>query len=340
MSDRKQRLRKHSYSLMVGTLLALVLSWGIAQLYSWFPLEPNPEARAFKIVVWAIIFHLVMLLVWTSYVLEDILKSEEDKLYQKLASFLLFLPYLPLVLLMVWKFTEGVSAYLDRQKLMEQVGAYAFRPWDDNQDALWSGPSGDSLVVLLKQAKPQGGRKLYLTEAGEAHAIIEETQLKEYRFCPDDRLLPQSVISQLPSSQDEKRVLIPLPSYKSRYQAINSLVSDDLVVLDTMGTRWNDTIPGFQDFLVRASYRKPPAFEDANNNYWFMIWEQTATVSPEYLYLVCYKGKKEKVFSVKLQQEHRAAFSANRIRGLYVTGRNAFVLNTNGYLYFRLPTSQ
>lgn len=340
MSDRKQRLRKHSYTLMVGTLLALVLSWGIAQLYSWFPLEPNPEARAFKIVVWAIIFHLVMLLVWTSYVLEDILKSEEDKLYQKLASFLLFLPYMPLLLLMVWKFTEGVNAYLDRRKLIDQVGTYAYRPWNDNQEALWSGPVSDSLVVLLKHPKSKVGRKLYLTEAGEAHSILDETQLTEYRFCPDDRLLPQAHVSKLPSSQDETKVLIPLPAFKARYQAINSLVNDDLVVLDSMGTRWNDTIPGFQDFLVRASYRKPPAFEDAYGHYWFMVWEHTATVSPEFLYLVRYKGKKRKVFSVQLQQEHRAAFSANRIRGLYVTGRNAFVLTANGYLYFRLPTTQ
>lgn len=340
MSDRNQRLRKHSYNLLLGTLLALLLSWGVAQLYAWFPFEPNPETRAFKVVVWIIIFHIVMLLIWTSIVLEDILKSEKDKRYQRLASFLLFLPYLPLLVLMLWKFTEGVTAFIERQKLMEEVGTYAYRPWEEHHEALWSGPTGDSLVVLLKQAKNETGRRLYLTEAGEALTILGETQLKEYRFYPDDRLLPQPHVSKLPSSQDEKRVLIPLPAFKSRYQAINSLVNDELVILDTMGTKWNDTIPGFHNFLVRASYRKPPVYEDSSNHYWFMIWEQTATVSPEHLYLVSYRSRKSRVFSIKLQQEHRASFSANRIRGLYVTGRNAFVLSTNGYLYFRLPTFQ
>ncbi len=340
MVERKKRLRWHSYTLMVGTLLALLLSWGIAQLYDWLNLEPKPETRAFKVVVWAVILHLVMLLIWTSYVLEDILKSEKDKLYQRLATILLFLPYLPLVLLMGWKVTESVSAYWERQRLMEEVGSYSYRPWPENLEALWSGPASDSLEVLLKLPDRKRGRKLYLTEAGEAYAILREAQLKELRFCPDDQLIVLPSIRRMPSSQDAQRVLMPLPITKWRYQALNSLVNDELVVLDSLGSQWNDTIPGFQDFLVRASFRKPPAFEDEYGNYWFMIWEQTATVSPSNLYVVSYKNQTRQVFYVPLNEEHRAAFSANRIRGLYATGRNAYVLGASGYLYFRLPTAQ
>lgn len=337
MTDRRTRLRWHSYTLLGGTLGALLFSWGVAQVYEVFPLEPNPETRAVKVVIWAIITHLIMLLIWTSYVLEDILRSEEDRKYQRFASVLLFLPYFPLVVLMIWKFIEGIASYHQRNQLLEPVNAYAYRTWPNQLEAIWSGPHQDSLDILLKDNRLNKGRKVYLTESGQALAIIKEQQLAEFQFCPDDRLLPLKMVQKLPSSQDAEQVLIPLPIMKFRYTALNSLVNDELVVLDSLGNQWNDTLSGFQNFLVRASYQKPPAYQDVAGNFWFLIWEQTATVSPECLYLVKYHSKKRQIFSIHLSHEHRAAFSANRVKGLYVTDKNAFVLVNSGYLYFRIP---
>ncbi len=337
MSERKLRLRWHSFTLMGGTLAALLVSWFIAQCFEFLPLESNPETRALKVFIWTVIAHLLMLLVWTSYVLEDILKSTEDKRFQRLASILLFVPYFPLVMLISYKFIEGIKAWHYRKLLMQDVSSYAFRPWPNQLEAVWSGPAGDSLEVLLKSNKVNNGRKVYLSELGEAIAIINEGQLNEYRFCPDDRLLQQRMLHKKASSEDSFQVLIPLPVIKGRYNALNSLVSDDIIVLDSVKSQWNDTIQGFREFIVRASYQRPPVYQNLDGYFHFLIWEQTATVSPEALYLVRFKRKNRQIFSISLNRNHRAAFSANRIRGLYVSGRNAYVLAQAGYLYFRLP---